>query len=273
VLASGEPDFPFCLAWANEAWTRTWLGSGQEIMPQTYSPADDAAHARWLVDAFADRRHLTVDGRAVFVVYRPGDLPEPKRTTDTIRETATRAGLAEPFLLGMNSWNPSGDARTLGFDGTIDFAPQLSDLVGYRREGANLWRLRRNLALGVRSSKLKLYSDSEFRTAMAARRAGLDFPTYRTVLVGWDNTARRGERAIIVTGSTPDALAADLQSAVDDVATRPVDERLVFVNAWNEWAEGNYLEPDKHYGRARLEAVRTAVSGAAVSGVRRPAPR
>ena len=103
VLRTGEPDFPFCLAWANEPWTRTWLGQGEVLMGQRYSAEDDVAHARWLLPAWADPRWLRVDGRPVFVIYCPNDLPEPQRTTDTLRDQAVRAGLPEPLLLGMNA--------------------------------------------------------------------------------------------------------------------------------------------------------------------------
>ena len=92
VLKSGAPDFPFCLAWANEPWTRTWLGRGEVLQEQRYSRDDDLDHSRWLLTALADDRALRVYGRAVFLVYRPNDLPDPRRTTDTLRSECVRAG-------------------------------------------------------------------------------------------------------------------------------------------------------------------------------------
>src|SRR5205807_1145797 len=106
--ASGEPAFPFCLAWANETWSRRWLGEEKEILlKQTYSAEDDVRHARWLARAFADRRYLRVDGRPVFLVYRPKDLPDPRATTRAIRDEAARAGVKNPYLIGISSHDVS----------------------------------------------------------------------------------------------------------------------------------------------------------------------
>lgn len=133
VLASGEPDFPFCLSWANETWERRWHGSGEAtevLQRQDYSEEDDLAHARWLLRAFADPRYITVDGRPVFLVYRPFDLPDPLRTTDILRKEAVDAGLAEPYLVGINAHQPTRDTRPLGFDITLNFEPQFSAVPG-----------------------------------------------------------------------------------------------------------------------------------------------
>ncbi|MDQ1479597.1 MAG: hypothetical protein QOI44_458, partial [Actinomycetota bacterium] len=94
VLASGEPDFPLCLAWANESWSRRWMGDGKDLLlAQEYSLADDIEHARWLAHAFADPRYVRIGDRPVFLVYRPRDLPSARRTTDIIRREVTRAGV------------------------------------------------------------------------------------------------------------------------------------------------------------------------------------
>jgi SAM-dependent methyltransferase len=235
VLSSAEPDFPLCLAWANESWSRRWLGDGKDLLlAQEYSLADDVEHARWLTRAFADPRYVRVDGRPLFLVYRPRDLPSPRRTTDIIRREVTRAGLAEPLLLGITSFD-NEDFRAVGFDGTVAFEPAFSALPGASAEG------------GTRCD----YTAA--RRAMRARAA--DFPTYPCIVVGWDNTPRRGADAIILTDSTPERFEAGLRELVDSVADRAFEDRLVFVNAWNEWAEGNHLEPDARHGSGYLEAV------------------
>jgi hypothetical protein len=259
VLKSGAPDLPFCLAWANEPWTRTWLGRGEVLQEQRYSAEDDLDHSRWLLPALADDRALRVDGRAVFCVYRPNDLPDPRRTTDTLRSECVRAGLPEPYLIGINSWSRTSDCRALGFDTTLDFEPQLGDLPGAFREGPSRQRLRRNVRLGVMSARLKVYSYAEARRYMNRRRAQLAFPYVPAILVGWDSTPRRGRNGIVLVENRPEHFENGLRELVDAVQAKPPDERLVFVTAWNEWAEGNYLEPDTREGRARLEALRAAV--------------
>jgi lipopolysaccharide biosynthesis protein len=254
VLSSGQPDFPFCLAWANEPWSRRWLGEERDVLQhQTYSPEDDRNHIRWLVEAFADPRYIQVRDRPLFMVYRPTDLPEPNRTTDLFRDECVRHGLAEPYLLGLNSHDPDVDYRELGFDGTLDFQPELGILPDFLDDGLRLSKLLRNMRAGVASASLKIYDYTTARRLMAKERS---FPVQPCIFVGWDNTPRRGNNGIIMINSSPAAFESGLSALVEQVSNLPPEHRLVFINAWNEWAEGNYLEPDLKNGRRYLEAVR-----------------
>lgn len=242
VLDSGQPGFPFCLSWANETWSRRWHGAGsgsETLIEQTYSKADDMAHAHWLSEAFADPRYLRLRQRPLFLVYRPWDLPHPQRTLDTIRSTSVKAGLAEPYIVGINAHRPTEDTRPLGFDCTLDFEPQLSAVPGPQDPG------------------LKIYDYTIATRAMWAQARS--YPTHPCVMVSWDNTPRRGADGIVFINATPAAFERHLREAVESVQHRPFEERFVFLNAWNEWAEGNHLEPDLRYGRARLESVRRVV--------------
>ncbi|MGH9189335.1 MAG: glycoside hydrolase family 99-like domain-containing protein, partial [Acidimicrobiales bacterium] len=240
VLLSGQPDYPFCLAWANESWSRRWLGEDRDVLlAQTYSESDDLDHARWLTGAFADRRYVRVEGRPVFLVYRPFDLPDPWRTTDVIRRECMKAIHIEPLLVGVDAYSPHLDARDIGFDATLGLEP----LLGVVGDGG--------------ASGLKVMDYAEGRTRMtAARQLG---PSYRSIFVGWDNSPRRGDDGIVFTDATPERFESGLRELVEAVSDRPFDDRLVFVNAWNEWAEGNHLEPDRRHGLAFLEAVSRAV--------------
>jgi lipopolysaccharide biosynthesis protein len=244
VLRSGAPDFPFCLAWANETWSRRWLGEERDVLlKQTYSPADDRAHARWLTEAFADPRYVRVDGRPVFLIYKPLDLPEPERTTNTLRTEVIRAGLSQPLLVGVNAHCVGKDCRALGFDETLNFEPQLGALAGTLNDG------------------LKVHDDATARRLMAAQTPR--HPIYPCVYVGWDNTPRRGKNAVVITGGSPQRFGDRVQDAIRSVLHREPDHRLVFINAWNEWAEGNHLEPDQRYGLQYLEALQQAYSATA----------
>ena len=238
VLTGGRPDFPFCLAWANETWSRRWLGEEKEILiKQTYGHDDDVKHARWLVKAFSDPRYIRVRNRPLFLIYRPRDLPDPARTVETLRAECRRHHIAEPFLVGINS-HGSGDAKDLGFDESMDFEPQLGAMPNPLAEG------------------LKIYDYNVGRQKMKAiknPRAG--FPC---IFVSWDNTARRSENGIVFINSSPESFESGLRDLVENAQTKPCDERIVFINAWNEWAEGNHLEPDQKHGLAYLEAVRRA---------------
>jgi len=255
VLASGNPDWPFCLAWANETWSRRWLGEEADILQkQAYSPDDDLNHARWLMNVFGDRRCIKVCGRPLFLIYRPLDLPDPRRTTDTLREESVKHGLPEPFLLGINGHCSHLDCRTVGFDGTLNFEPQLGVLPGFMADRPTRSKFVSNLRLGVVSPTLKIYDYSASRQLMLSRRK--EFPTYPSIFVGWDNSPRRGRNGVVIVDSSPDIFAAGLDEMVKSVAAKPHDDRLLFINAWNEWAEGNHLEPDLKNGRGFLDAVK-----------------
>lgn len=259
VLRLGRPVFPFCLCWANESWSRRWLGEERDILvAQTYSAEDDINHARWLARAFADSRYVTVGGRPLFLIYRPHDLPDPARTIDVIRDEARRAGVAEPFLVGVDAHQPGRDFRLDGFDSTLNFSPQLGVLPDAFNDGFRLSRLKRNRRLGVFSGTLKLYDYDEAWRAMSAVRPS--FPHIPSVFVGWDNTPRRGRSGIVIKNSTPAKFATAFREVVSGVTGEgSAGERIVFINAWNEWAEGNYLEPDLVSQRAFLEVARDVV--------------
>jgi lipopolysaccharide biosynthesis protein/SAM-dependent methyltransferase len=257
ILETGEPDFPFCLAWANETWSRRWLGEEKDILiKQTYSAEDDINHIKWLVTAFSDSRYIKVDGRPLFLIYRPKDLPDPQETTDVFRNECIKNGLPEPYLVGIDAHCPNLDCRTFGFDSTLHFMPQLGNLPDFLNDEPSESKKLRNLKFGINNSKLKLYDYAEALDSMLSNRKKFLHPVIPSIFVGWDNTPRRGENAIILLNSTPEKFSTALKDLIDSVKNRPPQERLVFINAWNEWAEGNYLEPDSRYGLKYLEEVK-----------------
>ncbi|MDZ4728853.1 MAG: glycoside hydrolase family 99-like domain-containing protein [Xanthomonadales bacterium] len=259
VISSGNPDFPFCLCWANETWSRRWLGEERSILlQQTYSDQDDVEHARSLMPAFADHRQLRVDGRPVFLIYRPLDLPNPRKTCATLRDVSLKHGLPDPFLIGVNAHCRGTDARSLGFDHTLDFRPQLGALPAALDESSTLARLMRNMKKGIPKPWLKVY---EYEEAVACMDDFVSMvPTIPSVFVDWDNTPRRGERGIVIRNGSPEKFERILQSAIENSPRVGSSERFVFINAWNEWAEGNHLEPDLVNGHGYLQAVANALA-------------
>jgi hypothetical protein len=251
VLASGEPNFPFCLCWANEPWSRQWDGRPNDVLqPQTYSEEDDLAHIHSLIPALADPRAIKVGGKPLFLVYQGRELPDPARTVETWRREVDKAGLPGIYLIAVETgWDAGWDATTVGFDAKVLFQPQFSILSTTPRteiEG---------------QPDLHVY---EYDTAWPAlaHPEPVNYRRYDTVFPAWDNTARKGERGWVVTGSTPAAYEEWLRIAITRAAKLPASERLVFINAWNEWAEGAHLEPDYKDGRVYLEATRRAVEHA-----------
>ena len=125
ILKSGEPDFPFCLCWANENWTRRWDGMNNEVLlAQHYNADDDLAHIRALIPFFLDPRYTRVMDRPFFAIYRASQLPEPQRTTDIWRREAERAGLKGLFLVRVESHAEAADPRSMGFDCSLQFEPR-----------------------------------------------------------------------------------------------------------------------------------------------------
>ncbi len=251
VLASGEPDLPFCLCWANEPWSRRWHGRDEDVlMPQRYSESDDIAHLRWLLPALTDPRAIRVGGRPVFIVYQARDLPDPARTVETWRREAAREGI-DLFLMTVETgWDEGWDATAVGFDAKVLFRPQFTTLRGTPR-----------LDVGGPAS-LQVHDYAECWPALAAAPE-VPYPHFETVCPGWDNSPRDGERAVVLHEPTPDAYGRWLSEVLERTSRRPLEEQIVFVNAWNEWGEGCHLEPDLRHGHGFLEATRDALLGMA----------
>jgi lipopolysaccharide biosynthesis protein len=252
VLARGEPDLPFCLAWANQTWTGIWHGAPHHtLIEQTYPGDDDhRAHFEVLVEAFTDPRYLRVDDCPVFYVYRSSELPDCERTLDLYRELAARAGLAGLYLVGERNgarWDPMDH----GFDASVSFP-----LLSARRYDRPLWT-------AARSAGVPYVTSYDRLTREVVRRIEEGVSTLPGVVPNWDNTPRSGARGRVLHGSTPAKFAEQLRAAVASVSDRPSSERLVFVKSWNEWAEGNHLEPDQRHGLGYLEAVADTVLVAA----------
>lgn len=253
VLRSQAPDFPFCLAWANQTWSGIWHGCpGRVLIEQTYPGDDDhRAHFAALLPAFADRRYVRVEGRPVFFVYRPAQLPEPQRFAALWRELAVRHGLGGLFLVGQHDagWDPIAS----GFDARIPL-----EIPKWRPPSSRLSRVARRLRRAVRplptdEGPAVFDYATVFRDGYERRLAPHEFPL---VVSNWDNTPRSGRRGYVLANPTPEAFAGYLRRAIAQVSDRPPDQRLVVIRSWNEWGEGNHLEPDREFGRGYLEAIR-----------------
>lgn len=260
VLKSGEPDFPFCLAWANETWTGIWHGAANKLLvEQTYPGLDDhERHFNYLLSAFSDERYIKVDGKPLYLVYRPHKLPDAKRVTDFWRELALKAGLKGLHLVACLHNEDAWDPAQMGFD-----AVNISNQIKITEVTPPTWtgrlvsslRMRYRKALGY-PLHIYAYKDA-MRHFLDGARPHIE--CYPSVVPGWDNTPRSGTRGVVLHGSTPELFQEHLREAIDRVSSLPVEHRLVFVKSWNEWAEGNYLEPDLRFGRRYLEAVRNEV--------------
>ena len=260
VLASGSPDFPFCLCWANENWTRTWSGGTDDVLlNQSYSHEDDLEHIRSLIPAFRDERYIRIDGKPLFLVYRTELLPNPARTAAIWREEAIKQGIGDLYLVRVESFINNIDPQTIGFDAAVEFAP---DWDYMRLKLFNFDILRKLAKIGLFSKVLTDNQVIDYDTLASCmmRKAKPEYLRFQGVTPSWDNSARRNKANIII-NSTPDKyeewLAYAIHKASNCVTSSP---KLVFLNAWNEWAEGNHLEPDQKWGHAYLQATLNAIT-------------
>ena len=258
ILAAGTPDFPFLLMWANEPWTRAWDGRSRDIlMPQEYVGNWVRNLARDVAPALLDPRYFRFQGAPVFVVYRLKPIPDPFGAFREFRAALTELGIARIHLVGSWPHFPGdeplpSDPVSLGLDAYVEFQPR--GLTSYRR---------RNLELAATNPRFigNLY---DYETAVDSALNMLDEPVvgmrHRGVTMGWDNTPRRGSSGTLYHGATPANFRRWLRGVVEhELMTEGPPERLIFINAWNEWAEGTYLEPDEDFGRGWLEAVASAL--------------
>lgn len=269
LLASGTPDFPFCLCWANESWTRRWDGNDREIlMKQEYSEEDDIRHIRALLPVFEDKRYIRIDGKPVFLVYRTESMPNPARTAELWRDEARKAGIGEIYLCRVESF-AKGDPHEINFDAAVEFAPDWANKGVELKGGSSVFSdIDEDLTEICEQNHIQTYQS--LVDAMRVKQTP-DFKWFRCVTPAWDNWARRHEGAAIFLDSTPEKYQSWLTHTVIDANNRLAgDERMVFVNAWNEWAEGNHLEPDQKFGHAYLEATQKALQeGQLVSSLQR----
>lgn len=259
VLSSGNPDFPFCVCWANENWTRVWDGGEKELLlKQEYSLEDDRAHIRSLIDTLSDERYIRIDNKPLFLVYRTGLLPNPKMTSDVWREEAQKAGLADLYLVRVESHGDYTDPADIGFDASVQFSP-FSGLRFPLVPRNPIAKLLANIFMGKAFAQNNIFDYQEVVNSMLNLKPA-SYERYYCATPSWDNSARRKTGASILLNSSPSLYQDWLEAILSRTNEKfPPEKRLVFINAWNEWAEGNHLEPDQKWGLDYLHATKKAL--------------
>ncbi|MBX9670737.1 MAG: glycoside hydrolase family 99-like domain-containing protein [Candidatus Obscuribacterales bacterium] len=259
MFKSGKPDFPFCVSWANHHWRANWVGSKEAIAMQTYSEKDAKSLIDELIPMFRDDRYIKVDSKPLFVVYDSQALPDPIKYTQIWRSAAKAAGFRDLYLCRMEK-GVVVDPQSVGFDAAIEFPPS-----GVRSATVQFKPLDSTNGF---SGNVYDYGQTAF---YAVNREEPQFKLFRGLIPSWDNTARRpANDATIFHGSTPEAYQSWLQESISWTKTHHAgDERLIFINAWNEWGESAYLEPDLKNGHAYLQATLDAQRGKtkSISGI------
>lgn len=266
MLQSRQPDLPFCLCWANESWKGVWFGefTGKLLIEQTYPGRKDYEdHFYYLLEAFSDDRYIKVDGKPVFNVYMPLNLPDASAFANLFNELAIKEGFPGMFLIGSRvpfEWNPHDH----GFDAVIGSeAAQLR----YRQQSKfkkPRYAVKRTQQILEKVAGKKIFSPFDKPAVMdyadvidrLITDRHFDFDYYPCVVPNWDNTPRAGSAGLVFHNSTPQLFKKHLQQGIDKIKHLPQQRQFVFIKSWNEWAEGNYLEPDRAFGYAYLEVIK-----------------
>ena len=254
MLADPSSDMPFCLCWANENWTRRWDGAEDEVLiAQAYRPEDDVELIRSLIPFIEDPRYIRVDGAPLVIVYRPQHLPDSEKSVRAWREYCASIGIPRIHVscaLTHHNW----DYEKYGFDSGIEFPPH-------------------NVTEGNVASRLRFYRPfsgscldySDVAEMYLSNTYGPERRVFRGVFPSWDNSPRRGDASTVILNGSPENYEYWLSQAIDRTRQEfPGVGSFVFINAWNEWAEGCHLEPDRIYGTRFLEATARAKSGSLI---------
>lgn len=267
ILESGEPSLPFCLGWANESWTGVWHGAPNKVlMNQAYPEGDVENHYALLRQFFKDPRYICKDGKPVFYVYKPKLIPADSDYLNKLRTLAKADGFSDLYIVGTWSPNPNGKFESTE-EVSLD-AAVITNITGRDSFAKSQWifsaiekvKHMSGIELGPRRV---VYKDAI--NPMLPELKNIPFSAYNCVVSNWDNTPRSGRRGTVFTGSSPALFGQALQKAVDnlrEVADENSKDHFIFLKSWNEWAEGNYVEPDQIHGRAYLEEIQKVMKRA-----------
>lgn len=237
-------DINFCLCWANENWTRRWDGLENDVLiSQKHSPEDDIAFLDDIMPALKDERYIRVDGKPLLILYRAASLPNAKETGQRWREHAIKNGLPGLYLVVVKAFEVNSP-DPFGFDAIVEFPPHHMNAQDITDKVTMLNKKFTGRVYDYEELALRAGSVSDER-----------FPYFKAVMPSWDNEARKPGQGYSFHNAKPELYARWLDSAIKTTMKRRPEERLVFVNAWNEWAEGAHMEPDRYNGYAYLHAT------------------
>lgn len=271
ILQHKEIDIPFCLTWANETWARRWEGNDKEVLLlQTHTPTKEKwkTHFDYLLPYFQDDRAIRIDGKILFQIYRPHLIDQVGDMLRYWRELARDAGIGEMYFMAVKSFDFPDNAILDEFDGVLLFQPHAAT-NSKKAKGSQIYleNLLRHLpekwveklrTLRTRNrTSCKIYPYQKIWDIIHSENFRYkDKDVFQMGFMAWDNTARYRNKATIYDGCTPALFEDNFQKLYAKAQQNAEGKRFVFINAWNEWAEGTYLEPDTDHGYGYLEAIR-----------------
>lgn len=258
MLKSGKPDFPFCLCWANETWTRAWVGNPNEILiQQSYSTEDDVNHMTYLCsEVFPDSRYIKIFGKPLLGIWETNEIPDMQKTADLWQEIAIKNGFPGVYLISVADLSTSKTPESEHLDAVAEFAPDWHRLPPNKKHNFSHKIL--NFLNIYRSpyydNRIMQYSD------LVSQSLGKEKPLFKYfpgVAPSWDNTPRnKVKNAYVFYDSTPEKFEYWLAKTIKEFTPYSEEENFIFINAWNEWSEGAHLEPCERHGRGYLNALK-----------------
>lgn len=279
VVASGKPDFPFCVGWANHTWSnKTWektkaLQSTVIFLQQEYPGVDDyIAHFNYLLPMFRDKRYIRVDGKPLFMVFNPYEIPDNELLIQTWQKMARENGLPGIHFVARSE-TASGGANKKDILSGIEQEKRFNQCLSWGYDAIYSVPVQRIKVMDMRSIKLtidkvmkKLHippmlEKHNYKDIMKYLFDEWDYKenVYPMVIPHWDNTPRQGRKGYVYTNESPKLFGETVRTAIKYVEKKPDDKKIIFVHSWNEWGEGAYLEPDLRYGMGYLEQIKKNV--------------
>lgn len=259
VLESGKPDFPFMICWANENWTRAWDGGEKQILiEQKYSDEDAREHIKWLIPYLKDPRYIRINNKPIISIYRTTIIPNLTSMLKIWREEAAKEGI-ELYITRFESFGEDGESLIANMDASIEFQPHdITSLSSKKR-----YLLRRAINYIGRSffGKNLFPNIYNYRKYVKSQEKTL-IPNYKRfpcVCPGWDNSSRKRKNYFAFTHVTPVLFGKWISFVLRKFIPYSKEENLIFINAWNEWAEGNHLEPDRKWGKGFLNELKNCI--------------
>ncbi len=257
VLQSGKPDFPFCLAWANHSWEKKlWNsdGKGNKILIKQEYPGieDTIAHFNSVLPAFKDHRYIKVNGKVFFGIYAPLDHPSIKEFINTWQTLAKKNGLKGIYFVGFGKREDHDKILSLGFDAHQDSS--LFEII----------KSQNKIKVFLQKVRARLFNWPLVYQYREASRYWIhpihkDVRTIPMIVPSWDHTPRSGKKGIVLHNSNPKDFENHVKEIIEEVKDKPEEERLILLKSWNEWGEGNYIEPDLKYGDQFLKILNSLI--------------
>ena len=257
VLESGKPDFPFCLGWANHSWEKKlWdkNGTSEVLIEQTYPGEEDYInHFYSVLPAFKDKRYITINDKPLFVIYNPKGSTEIPKIIALWRKLAKENGLKDIFFVAKDADSRAKEKNiAMGFDAIYNL-----DHINIHHH----LNIVQKVWLYILREWLHLPTIFQYKDAInyMITKNSYERDVIPSIAPNWDHSPRSGRKSIILKNSKPEYFKQVVLKALDAVKNKPKDEQIIFLVSWNEWGEGNYMEPDLEFGHGYLDALKDAI--------------